>query len=173
MRRRGRTRGAGSRYTESTGDLLLADTSPMKLADMAELNIREDVVQTVRAEVKLLQAEIMAEFRATAQSIREDVVKELRSVMSSIQATVADHASAISALETSQGDIADRLEGLERQCVALAERGGGGRDFILYFFFSIITIITILFIHICLLYLPPLHLLVCVQLPYTSQVLNG
>ena len=120
MRRRGRTRGAGSRYTESTGDLLLADTSPMKLADMAELNIREDVVQTVRAEVKLLQAEIMAEFRATAQSIREDVVKELRSVMSSIQATVADHASAISALETSQGDIADRLEGLERQCVALA-----------------------------------------------------
>ena len=54
---------------------------------------------TIRTKVKELQAEIMAEFRATALTMREEIVKELHSTMASLQTSVNVHTSKIDALE--------------------------------------------------------------------------
>ncbi|KAJ8383485.1 hypothetical protein AAFF_G00220020 [Aldrovandia affinis] len=87
---------------------------------MAGPNTGDDVISTIRTEVKALQAEIMAEFRATASAMREEIVKELRSALTLLQTTVSDHADKISSLETSQNEVTDRLAELEAQCASLA-----------------------------------------------------
>ena len=102
--------------TKFTEDSLLASQTSGEMAE----NVGEGMIATIHTEVKVLQAEIMAEFRVTALTMREKIVKELRSTMASLQTTVNVHASKIDALETSQNEVTDRLVELEAQCAALA-----------------------------------------------------
>lgn len=121
MPRRIKTRGESSKLTKQIDKYLLAASQTAeKMAEGAELSIGDEMINTIRTEVKALQAEIMAEFRATALTMREEVVKELRSTLTSLQTTVADHANKISALEDSQNDVTDRLAELETRCASLA-----------------------------------------------------
>ena len=103
----------------STKDVSLASRGASTASTMATGT--DGMLAAIRAEVKVLQAEIMTEFRATAKTMCAEFVKEVNTSLTSLKETVTEHTTLITGLETSQNDVTTRLELVEEQCAALVQ----------------------------------------------------